>query len=88
LVDHVISVDEVQLAKPRGEVYRHAADVAGVDPSDLALVAAHPWDIQGAAAAGLITAYLNADRPFSSVMRSPDIQAGTLQEIAEAVTSP
>jgi 2-haloacid dehalogenase len=44
-------------------------------------VAAHPWDINGAAAAGLITAYLAADRPYSRVMRIPDIEALTLPEL-------
>lgn len=86
-VVHVVSIDEVKLAKPRAEVYRYATDVAGVEPGELALVAAHPWDINGAAAAGLITAYLHADRPYSSAMRSPDLQGGTLADIARQIAS-
>ena len=82
LVEEVVSVDEVKLAKPRTEVYLHAADKAGIKPAELALVAAHPWDINGAAAAGLVTAYLAADRPYSSAMRSPDLEAETLPELA------
>lgn len=81
LVQDVVSVDEVKLAKPRGEVYAHAAQKAGIDRAELALVAAHPWDINGAASAGLVTAYLAADRPYSRVMRKPDIEALTLPEI-------
>lgn len=75
---HIVSTDEVRLAKPRAEVYRRACEIAAVEPTGLALVAAHPWDIQGAAAVGLATAYLDADRPYSPVMRQPDVQSGTL----------
>lgn len=81
LVEEVVSVDEVKLSKPRAEVYLHAAEKAGVKPDELALVAAHPWDINGAAAAGLITAYLAADRPYSRVMHTPDIGASALPEL-------
>lgn len=82
LVKEIVSVDEVKLAKPRTEVYLHAADKAGIAPAELALVAAHPWDINGAAAAGLVTAYLTADRPYSRAMRAPDLEGSTLPEIA------
>ena len=82
LVDEIVSVDEVKLAKPRTEVYHHAAEKAGVKPGELALIAAHSWDIHGAAAAGLVTAYLDADRPYSSAMRTPDLKGGTLPILA------
>ena len=87
LVGEIVSVDEVKLAKPRTEVYLHAAKRAGVEPMELALVAAHPWDINGAAAAGLVTAYLAADRPYSRAMRSPDMEAGTLPEVARRLAA-
>ena len=87
LVQEVVSVDEVKLAKPRGEVYAHAAQKAGIDRAELALVAAHPWDINGAASAGLVTAYLAADRPYSRVMRKPDIEALTLPEIGRRLAA-
>jgi 2-haloacid dehalogenase len=87
LVQEVVSVDEVKLAKPRGEVYAHAAQKAGVDRAELALVAAHPWDINGAASAGLVTTYLAADRPYSRVMRKPDMEALTLPEIGRRLAA-
>jgi len=82
LVKEVVSVDEVKLSKPRAEIYLHAADQAGVEPAELALVAAHPWDINGAAAVGLVTAYLTADRPYSRAMRAPVMEGATLPELA------
>lgn len=75
---HIISVDAAKQFKPRAEVYRLAADTAGVAPGALALVAAHGWDINGAHAAGLTTAYLSADRPYPAVMHIPDVEADNL----------
>jgi len=77
-VANIISVDEAKQFKPRAEVYRLAADTAGVSPDVLALVAAHGWDINGAHAVGLTTAYLSADRPYPAVMHAPDIESDAL----------
>ena len=85
LVAHVVSVDDVKLSKPRPEVYLHAAKVAKVHPGELALVAAHAWDVHGAKSAGLATAYLSADRPFSDAMPAPDVSADTLPELVAAL---
>lgn len=87
MVAHIVSVDEVKLAKPRSEVYLHAADKASVERAELALVAAHSWDINGAAVAGLTTAYLDADRPYSSVMRTPDLEGKTLPDLARKLAA-
>jgi len=79
---HIVSVDDVKRSKPAADVYVHAAQVAGVDPADLALIAAHSWDIQGGHAAGLTTAYLSAERPFPAALHAPDVEADTLPECA------
>lgn len=82
-VDVCVSVDEVRHWKPRREVYLHAASKAGVDPARLALVAAHDWDIAGAAAAGLVTgAVVRPAAPFSAAFRSADVSGAS---VAEAV---
>ncbi len=78
----VVSVDEVKLATPRCEVYLHAASRAGVEPSRLALVAAHPWDVHGAKAAGLVAGFVARGRAFPSTMMEPDVQGETLAEVA------
>lgn len=85
LVDHLVSVDEVELSKPAAEVYHRATRTAEVLPNECALVASHTWDINGAAAAGMVTAYLTADRPFSPVMRKPDVTGDTLVDCVEAL---
>ena len=86
-VERIVSVEEVKLFKPRREVYDHAARVAGVKAGRLALVAVHPWDINGAKAAGLTTAYVSAERPFPGVMRAPDVQAPSLAAVERALAA-
>ena len=83
MVSAVVSVDDVGLSKPRREVYQHAARSAGVEPGRLALVATHPWDIQGAKAAGLLTGFVARGQAFPPVMASPDVQGEDLVEVVE-----
>lgn len=69
------------------EVYAQIAEKVGVKPAELALVAVHPWDINGAASTGLVTAYLAADRPYSRAMRTPNMKALTLSELARRLAA-
>jgi 2-haloacid dehalogenase len=85
LVERIVSVEDVKLFKPRREVYAHAAQVTKVKAKRLALVAVHPWDINGAKAAGLTTAYVSAERLFPGTMRSPDVKAPSLAAAARAL---
>lgn len=87
LVDLVASAERPGLSKPRPEVYEHMARQARLRPRRLALVAVHAWDVNGAAAAGLITAYVSAEQPYSPLMRRPDIEAPTLLDAARALVA-
>lgn len=79
-----ISIDEVQRWKPAAAVYRHCAEVAGVQPPRLALVAAHGWDIHGAAQAGLMTGYVGRRGAlFPPAMKPPTVHGATLTEVIE-----
>lgn len=81
-VDKVISIDEIEHWKPHPAPYLHCARTLEVEPDRLALVAAHPWDIQGAQRCGLITGYVARDgKNFVSVMEAPDVQGTTLAEV-------
>ena len=51
-IEMVISVDEVEKCKPHPRAYRLALDRLDVEPEDCWMVAAHGWDIYGAAAVG------------------------------------
>lgn len=85
LVERVISIDEVHHWKPREAVYLHAAARVGVEPSHLALVATHPWDIHGAGQAGLITAFVARGRPYPLFMTPPDVTGASLLAVIAAL---
>lgn len=55
LLDGVYSADDAGMLKPAPEPYRHVLDTTGTSPGDAVLVAAHDWDVAGAAAAGMRT---------------------------------
>lgn len=59
--DHILSVDEVKRYKPAREPYAMAAERLGIQPRDFMMIAAHAWDISGAAEAGCKTAFV--ERP-------------------------
>lgn len=56
--DCVLSAELSRAYKPAPAAYLTAANLLGVDPGELMLVAAHPWDLDGARGAGLRTAYV------------------------------
>ncbi|HKZ09158.1 MAG TPA: haloacid dehalogenase type II [Rhodanobacteraceae bacterium] len=87
MVERVITIEEVQHWKPRRTVYQHAAEAQGVESQEMVLVSAHPWDIHGAAHAGLRTAFVARGQPFPSAMLQPDFRSDTLAEIATALIS-
>jgi len=59
IVERIISIDEIRRWKPTREVYLHAAKIVDVAPGQLALVAAHAWDVHGASQAGLTTGWVS-----------------------------
>ncbi|MGW9245219.1 haloacid dehalogenase type II [Streptomyces badius] len=64
-----LSAEEARTYKPDPAVYRLAVTVAGLPPERLLMVAAHAWDLRGAQALGLRTAYVArpvGDPPTSS----------------------
>ncbi|MBL6456119.1 HAD-IA family hydrolase [Belnapia sp. T6] len=81
----VVTTAEVRLSKPRREVYLHAAQRAGVEPGRLMLVAAHPWDTNGAKAAGLLAAFVARGRPYPAILTAPDLQGDGLADVARAI---
>jgi 2-haloacid dehalogenase len=60
--DCVISAELFHHYKPDPQAYLGCADLLGVPPDELMLVAAHPSDLRAARDAGLMTAYV--DRPL------------------------
>ena len=61
----ILSVDAVKKYKPSLEPYQYAATILQVATNQIIMVAAHGWDIAGAANAGMKTAFIN--RPGQSI---------------------
>ena len=86
LVERRLSVDEVQRWKPAPEPYLHAASTLGVPPEQCALIAVHPWDIDGAKRAGLRAGWLNRKKsPYPDFFQAPDATSETLSGLADAL---
>ena len=60
-VDSVVSAEQAGVYKPHSAVYRFAAEYLNLPPDQILHVAAHPWDVRGAKAFGLLGAYINRE---------------------------
>ncbi len=82
--DHILSVDAVRRFKPAPEPYRHAAVVLETEPDRLWMVASHDWDLAGARAVGMSTAFV--DRPGQSwapALPPPDLTVADFGQLAD-----
>lgn len=81
----LLSVQDAPRWKPAPEAYAHALQYAQVTvPADAMLVAVHPWDVDGAARAGLRTAWVNrSGGPYPDFFRPPEITVKSLTELAD-----
>ncbi|OLY91417.1 2-haloacid dehalogenase [Cnuella takakiae] len=82
-----LSVDAVRKFKPAVEPYQHAAAVLGVAPSEILMVAAHGWDIAGAAAAGMQTAFIRrkGQAPYTLAPK-PDYSCRHIKDLANTLS--
>jgi 2-haloacid dehalogenase len=86
--EHALSADTVRRLKPAAEPYRMAADVFGVRTGNVCLVAAHPWDISGALAAGCQAAFVARSGAVPTPLgRAPNLVVGDLADLAEVLTT-
>lgn len=79
----LLSVEDAGIWKPASAAYDHSLKACGVEPGDAMLVAVHPWDIHGAAGAGLRTAWLNREGgTYPTHFAAPELSADSLQTLA------
>ncbi|MGQ7295751.1 HAD family hydrolase [Quadrisphaera sp. KR29] len=73
------------LWKPAASTYAWALDQVGASPAQALLVAAHPWDLDGAARAGLTTAWVDrpGGSPYPRTMAEPDLVVPGLDALAD-----
>lgn len=80
------------LWKPAPSTYAWALDQVGATAQEALLVAAHPWDVDGAARAGLTTAWVDrpapggASSPHPGVMIEPDLAVPGLDALADLLS--
>ncbi|MGZ6802360.1 MAG: haloacid dehalogenase type II [Nocardioidaceae bacterium] len=88
LVDRQLSVEDAGHWKPHPRAYAWAAEQCGTPPGAMLMVAVHPWDLHGAARAGMTTGWV--DRKGSSypaVLGRPTWQAADLPRLAALVAA-
>lgn len=86
LLDRVISVDEVGKFKPDPAPYRHAAQVMGVDITEMVLIAAHDWDCAGAMTAGAEAVFIKRPGAIWGIPTPPpDKVVADIVKLAEAL---
>ncbi|GEL26353.1 hypothetical protein PSU4_53070 [Pseudonocardia sulfidoxydans NBRC 16205] len=82
----VISVDSVRVFKPHPAVYRYAAETLGRPIEEIRLVSCNPFDIVGAATAGMRTAWINrAGGAFDTIGAQPDVTVRSLAEVPDVL---
>jgi 2-haloacid dehalogenase len=74
--DTVISAELFHHYKPDPEAYLGCADLLGVQPAELMLVAAHPSDLRSARDVGLKTAYVARPHEHGPGQKPPRLEDG------------
>jgi 2-haloacid dehalogenase len=84
----VVSVQEAGAFKPDPRPYRLAVERTGAPADEVALVAAHWWDVTGAKAAGLRTGWVGRrDLVMPDSVPPPDIGGRDLSEVAAGLAA-
>jgi 2-haloacid dehalogenase len=87
-IDSWISADTVRAFKPAPQVYQNAADIIGQPITEIRLVSSNPFDVIGAKAAGMMTAWVNRTGAFFETFGpAPDMVASSFGELAHLLIS-
>lgn len=78
-----LSVVDAGVWKPAGDAYRWAAGRLGVPVEACALLAVHPWDLMGAAEAGLGTAWVFRGTSWPDYLEAPGVEAPDVEALAD-----
>lgn len=80
------SVEEIKKFKPHPAPYNMVLEELNVEPSEVLMVAAHAWDLMGASAVGMQTAFIR--RPGASLYphaAQPDYIVNDLMDLVEVL---
>jgi 2-haloacid dehalogenase len=85
--DLLLSVEQAGAWKPARAAYRYAAETCGTELADMALVAVHPWDIDGAARAGMTTVWIDRDGgPYPDHLTPPTHTVPSAADLVDRLT--
>ena len=83
-LERLLSVEDAGIWKPARGAYEYASQVLGTPLESMMLVAVHPWDTDGAARAGMQTAWINrGSAPYPDHYTPPTLTASGLQDLAQ-----
>jgi 2-haloacid dehalogenase len=81
--ERLLTVEDADAWKPVRTAYDHAAEQCQVELGDMLLVAVHPWDIDGAARAGLQTAWVDrSGTPYPAHFAAPTLSVSGIDDLA------
>jgi 2-haloacid dehalogenase len=84
--ERLLSVEDAGAWKPVRAAYEYAARTCGVALQEMLLVAVHPWDIDGAARAGMMTCWIDrSGAAYPPYFTAPAITISALTELAGAL---
>jgi len=82
--EQYLSVEGVSPWKPAAAAYERALATCEVDAAEAMLVAVHPWDIDGAVSAGLMTAWIDRYAgTYPDYFRPPAIRVTSVEDLAD-----
>lgn len=82
LFDKHLSVEEFGIYKPHREVYEKAAKKLRTTPSGSMMIAAHDWDVMGAAWAGFQTVFISrGGGQYTHELPKPDALASEIEAL-------
>lgn len=83
----LLSVEDAGAWKPARVAYEYAGRHCRAPLSEMLLVAAHPWDIDGAARAGMATAWVNRTGvPYPAYFTESDYTVSGIDQLAELLS--
>ncbi len=82
--DHRFSVEDIRAYKPDPRPYRWVLEQLDIQPEEALMVAAHAWDLAGAKAVGLQTAYVQRPGTVTYPLTArPDYVVENLQQLVD-----
>jgi 2-haloacid dehalogenase len=87
-IDLVMGADEVGAFKPHPKAYAMMIERTGASVDEVCFVAAHWWDVMGAARAGMRTGWVGRrERHLLATVPEPTVRGGDLAAVADRIVA-